>query len=82
MKQFILRLSHPSPKLFKTITNLCATAAVVGTGIIGIPAAVAGAGIVFVLPAILTKAASYMIVAGAVGGIISKSTVEDPSVIK
>lgn len=67
------RLSAPTPKYFKKLIKLSLSVGAVGAGIMAAPAGV-------VIPAMLVKAAGYMVTAGVIGASIGKLTVDDAAV--
>lgn len=72
MKDLFRRWSLESPKLFKRIGNMCIALGTVGGAIISFEGSMPGYAVVV---------APHLIVAGIVGGVISKLTVKDPNKI-
>jgi hypothetical protein len=66
MKQIANRIARPTPRFFQKLRNLALSAATVGAAILAVPVA---------LPAVLIKAAGYLMVAGAVAGVTSQTAV-------
>lgn len=71
------RLQGETPLFFKRVIALSVTLAAVGGALIGAEAAVTA----FVLPPFLHTLSQWFIVAGLVGGAVSKTTVVNPSVM-
>lgn len=61
------RLRKPSPKFFKRITNFCLILGGIGTVLVTAPVA---------LPVGLVTIGGYLLTAGAIGGAVSKLTVD------
>ena len=67
MNQVVKRMKRPTPKFFKTLRTLGLAVAAVGTAVATAPIA---------LPAILVKAAGYLVVAGTVASTVSQTAVK------
>lgn len=72
MKEILIRLTSPSPSIFKKIQKIGLALAAVGTVIVAAPVA---------LPASIVGIGGYLITAGAIAAAIAKVTVEDDSVL-
>lgn len=75
-QQVVARFSSVSPTFFKKFTNFGVSLIATGTAAMAVPAIPN-----VVLPAFISQAGSYMIVAGICIGLISKLTCQDTTTL-
>jgi hypothetical protein len=68
MNQVVKRMKRPTPKFFKMLRTVGLAVAAVGTAVATAPIA---------LPAIIVKAAGYLVVAGTVASTVSQTAVKN-----